>query len=171
MTSRYPHPSFHYGRDQAPYITSDTHFGHTNIIQFMERPFEDAEAMDRNFIESWNLAVPKDAVIWHLGDFGRHHGAELIGLLKKLNGHKHLILGNHDRPKWGFSDSVLDQFAWVGHYAEITVDHQHVVLSHYPFESWNRAYHGTWHFHGFQEANGTPFTCTLLKHLQGLMSC
>ena len=52
------------------FFTSDTHFGHSNIIKFCNRPFKNAEEMDRVLIENWNNKVPEDGLVFHLGDFG-----------------------------------------------------------------------------------------------------
>lgn len=39
------------------FYTSDTHFGHKNIIGFCDRPFDDIEEMNRALIERWNAKV------------------------------------------------------------------------------------------------------------------
>ncbi len=42
-------------------VTSDTHFGHDNIIGYCNRPFDDTAHMDRSLIEAWNREVgPED---------------------------------------------------------------------------------------------------------------
>ena len=52
------------------FFTSDHHFGHANIIQFSNRPFENVEAMNRAMIERWNEKVSPEDEVYHLGDFG-----------------------------------------------------------------------------------------------------
>ena len=79
------------------YVVSDTHFGHSRVIQFESghRPFATIEEHDRELVARWNATVrPKDTV-WHLGDvfFG---GREAHSILAELNGVKRLVLGNHD---------------------------------------------------------------------------
>ena len=36
------------------WFTSDTHFGHKEIIRFTGRPFASVEEMDRELIRRWN---------------------------------------------------------------------------------------------------------------------
>jgi calcineurin-like phosphoesterase family protein len=58
--------------------------------------------MRKMLIEYYNAVVPKDGVCFFLGDMGMLGTSQwerLGGLLKKLNGTKHLILGNHDEMK------------------------------------------------------------------------
>lgn len=78
------------------YFTSDTHFGHTNIIQYEKehRPFSTVEEMNEALIENWNKIVRPNDRVYHLGDFcfGRHN----IDIANRLNGEKRLVMGNHD---------------------------------------------------------------------------
>lgn len=78
------------------FVIGDTHFGHKKILEFEKekRPFKDIEEHDRNLIINWNMVVkPKDTV-WHLGDIA--FGEDNIHTLSRLNGYKHLVMGNHD---------------------------------------------------------------------------
>ena len=78
------------------WFTSDTHFGHKNILEYEKdaRPFDTIEAMNEKIIENWNSVVKPKDIIYHLGDFafGKHN----ILLAKRLNGKKRLVMGNHD---------------------------------------------------------------------------
>ena len=76
------------------YFTSDTHFGHKNIIKYCKRPFKDTYLMNQQLIKNWNSVISPDDLVYHLGDFA-------FGGIKKylpeLNGEIILIRGNHDR--------------------------------------------------------------------------
>ena len=76
------------------YVVADTHLGHAKASYF--RPFENVEIHDRTVIERWNSVVRKHDTVWHLGDvfFGGRDNHEMLGT---LNGHKHLVMGNHDQ--------------------------------------------------------------------------
>jgi len=77
------------------YIISDTHFGHENIIRYCNRPFVSAQEMDEVMIARWNSAVRPQDHVYHLGDVAVSQQV-LNTVMPRLNGHKRLILGNHD---------------------------------------------------------------------------
>ena len=88
------------------FVISDTHFGHSNIIKYCNRPFKDADEMDNILIENWNKTVKDTDIVYHLGDVYMGH-KEPSKILKNLNGHKRLILGNHDNGK---DQNLLNNF-------------------------------------------------------------
>lgn len=78
------------------WFTSDTHYGHTNIISFEKeaRPFETLEEMHDALITNWNSVVGDKDTVYHLGDFC--FGQQYISIAARLKGRKNLVLGNHD---------------------------------------------------------------------------
>lgn len=51
------------------------------------------------FVEKHNEKVKEEDIVWHIGDFcwlRADHHQYYEGLLNKLNGTHHLVLGNHD---------------------------------------------------------------------------
>lgn len=81
------------------YFTADTHFGHHNIIEYCDRPFKSDRHMDKVLIRNWNDIVADDDIVYVLGDLtmkGSEHKSYIKNIIGRLNGHKHLILGNHD---------------------------------------------------------------------------
>lgn len=79
------------------FLISDTHFFHERVLQFepTARPFATVEEMNETLVDNWNKTVSKRDTVWHLGDvcFGHVRNLQII---RRLNGHKNLILGNHD---------------------------------------------------------------------------
>jgi len=82
------------------YFTSDLHLFHENIMKYCNRPWKDVSQMNKGLLSLWNKTVPKDADVFILGDLsllGNDKKDKLGIIVSKLNGHLHLILGNHDR--------------------------------------------------------------------------
>src|SRR5260370_16693943 len=78
------------------FFTADTHFGHGGALGFYRRPFASVAEMDAAMIERWNRAVGPTDSVWHLGDFAIRRSADQVAaLLDRLNGTKHLVIGNN----------------------------------------------------------------------------
>lgn len=60
----------------------------------VRKDFQNAVEGDRAMIERWNATVTPEDHVWHLGDVTMGNN---LSIIKELNGHKRLILGNHDR--------------------------------------------------------------------------
>ena len=78
------------------FFTGDTHFGHRAVIKYGKRPFADVDEMDAEMIRRWNVVVPPNGEVYHLGDVSFRKNAATLAILKRLNGRKHLLEGNHD---------------------------------------------------------------------------
>ena len=127
------------------YFTSDTHFGHANIIRYCDRPFATVEEMDEAMIANWNAVVGRGDEVWHLGDFGWWRDAKRIrSIFSRLNGKKRLIIGNHD----GKETLELPWSAPPSPYAETSVDRQRLVLFHYGLRVWNGMRRGAVQLYG-----------------------
>jgi calcineurin-like phosphoesterase family protein len=141
------------------FFTSDTHFFHKNIIKYCDRPFTSVEEMNEQIVENWNSVVPKDGVVFHLGDVSLTASPKALkSLLDRLNGTKYLIIGNHENDALSKQDI---RETWAGIYDvaeifipddEITYGEQHIVMCHYPMIVWNGSHRGSWqlfgHVHG-----------------------
>lgn len=68
------------------FFISDTHFNHTNIIRFCNRPFKDVSHMNETIISNWNRVVGPEDIIFHLDDFCLDGSAEWVNVLNRLNG-------------------------------------------------------------------------------------
>lgn len=148
------------------YFTSDTHFCDDNIIAYTNRPFKTTDEMDDALIENWNAVVPKDGIVFHLGDFCFGRAGKYNKILKRLNGTIYLVLGNHDirslpeKVEWRFKGIYSQMY--------ITVDGQHIWLNHYPFLCFGGAYKGSWQLFGHVHSGERSVTGIDLPRLEYL---
>jgi calcineurin-like phosphoesterase family protein len=127
------------------FFTSDTHFGHANVIAHCHRPYASADEMDEALIARWNAMVAPGDTVYHLGDFCLRTDREAPWYLDRLNGTVHLVEGNHDGRTVKRHAAC---FASVSLIREISIAGQMIVLCHYPMREWNASYLGAWHLHG-----------------------
>ena len=134
------------------FMTSDLHFFHKNIVQYCGRPWTFEEQTEQ-LISRWNSRVGEYDDVYHLGDFAfasRKQYDQVVEIIKRLNGNIHFIRGNHcDAELWEMIEQTrLPHVVWIKDYAKIRVQGQKVILSHYPYVTWDSAHHGSWHCFG-----------------------
>lgn len=139
------------------YYIADLHLCHSNVNDKLDkRGFENVEKMNEFIIKQWNSKVKKDDEVVILGDFCWKNGETANELLKKLNGIKMLVCGNHD--KNFLKDNRFDKslFKWIKERAEFSDNGRRVVCSHYPEIFYNGQYRGAYmlygHIHDTQDA-------------------
>jgi calcineurin-like phosphoesterase family protein len=134
----------------AVFLVSDTHFGHAGVCRFMRndgetklRPWTDAAEMDEAMVERWNERVGKNDKVYHLGDVVINRKS--LGIMRRLNGDKVLIRGNHDI----FRDDEYRQ-----HFRELRAYHvlNGMILSHIPLHEASLGRFGV-NIHGHLHAN------------------
>ena len=101
--------------------------------------------MNETLIRNWNAVVKPNDDIFHLGDFGFGREKDLCNILRRLNGRKYFLYGNHDKAMYGIT---LQYFEWAKDYYELNFQGQKMILCHYPLATWNKARHGSWMLHG-----------------------
>lgn len=85
------------------WFISDTHFLHANMLKFTDkdgnrvRSFDSLEEMDHCMIQHWNAVVKPQDHVWHLGDVTFQYNGVFNNIMSRLNGHKRLVVGNHDK--------------------------------------------------------------------------
>ena len=145
------------------WATSDTHYGHFNVIKYSNRPFVDAEEMDEALIRNHNEVVKPDDTVIHLGDFAFHQASRIKTILSRLNGKYIFIPGNHDQQFWK-DRRLLDRFENAAILWEVTKPNSQIkynlqaeikygkrgliVLNHYSNLVWNKSHHGALMLHG-----------------------
>jgi calcineurin-like phosphoesterase family protein len=73
---------------------ADLHLSHANMAK--RRGFSSIEEHDEHIIAQWNSVVHKRDITYILGDVTMEKSSP-YPLLDRLNGLKHIVLGNHDR--------------------------------------------------------------------------
>ena len=83
----------------AVWFTADQHFNHENIITYCDRPFKNANKMEHVITKRFNEKVQEDDTVYIVGDLTLAGPAKMSyveGVVRKLNGRKIFIVGNHD---------------------------------------------------------------------------
>ena len=142
------------------WFTSDTHFGHENIIRFCGRPFKNAAEMNEELIRRWNATVPEDGIVFHLGDFCCGGSKKWNEIMYRLNGRIYLILGNHDMKN--IRQGYMGRFEHVTQQMCIRVGGQSIILNHNPFLAYGGAYRDVWQLFG--HVHSGPRSTTGLDH-------
>jgi calcineurin-like phosphoesterase family protein len=134
------------------FFTSDTHFGDPRVLRIDRRPYPNMKEHDEALIALWNETVSPDDEVWHLGDFALPRAHAPDELLARLNGTKHLIIGNND----GSETIEAGGWASVQHYAEMKPEGRHLILCHYPFRTWNQMGRKSIDLHGHSHGRLKP---------------
>lgn len=125
------------------WVTSDTHFGHRNIIDFCKRPWHTVEEMNDGLVDRWNKRVAPSDVVYHLGDVLFGGAATALKYLPRLNGIVKLVPGNHDSRK------LLAQYWEVLEPIHgLNYEGKRFVLCHFPLLSWENMGYGYHMLHG-----------------------
>lgn len=125
------------------YFTSDLHLGHEAVIRMQNRPFINADEMNRVLIDNYNSVVHKDDTVYLLGDICFRIGVEKANeLISSLKGKKYLIRGNHDKK---YDESLFQD---IRDFMTISVNELHISLMHYPMMSWPKSHYGSIMLHG-----------------------
>jgi len=81
----------------STFFTSDWHCFHEKVIEFDNRPFKNISHMHEVLINNYNACVRDNSICYFLGDFAMGNVEKAQSIVKRLNGTKVIILGNHDR--------------------------------------------------------------------------
>ncbi len=126
---------------------SDLHFGHEKVIGFDGRPFENTAQMDEEMIKRWNQAVARKDEVYIIGDFAYRSEHDYSWYLSRLNGIKHLVLGNHDY-RLLKDKAAQSYFQSIHHMITLKEDGREIVLCHYPLLEWRGYFRGSIHIFG-----------------------
>lgn len=141
---------------------SDLHLGHNKICEFEghnRNNCKTVEEHDEWIISQWNSVVTKRDLTWVLGDVA--FNKEGLEKVKRLNGVKHLIFGNHDRES-------LEEYLKVFNKVHGFMKYKNFWLSHAPIHHGSLRnkmnIHG--HLHS-SEVRDPRYYCVSVEKLQG----
>lgn len=147
------------------WFCSDLHVFHRNILKFQKNrrdaigitdDMSDTEQMHKHneyIINMWNMTVKKEDHVYILGDISFGSTEETRKFLEKLRGHKHLVIGNHDKSCKGLENyfesvSQIKEFPIKKYQYDFLDENIYLVLCHFPMVAWNRRLHGAFMVHG-----------------------
>jgi len=156
------------------FFTSDTHYGHSNIVRGTTRwdlsgdtkgqscrDFDTLEEHNKALVEGINKVVGKDDILYHLGDWSFGGLDNIWKFRNQLRVDTiHLIFGNHDhhiRNNKVFSGilealsgkiSAKEMFTTTQDVLEVKLNHKHFFMSHYSHQVWNGSHKGIMHCFG-----------------------
>ena len=132
------------------FFTADEHYGHANIIEYCNRPFQSVQEMDDVLITNHNKIVTANDITVHIGDFcwaSKQKDANKQ-YISKLKGNHIFLAGSHDR--WLPRSS---RYIW-----KETIEGQLIVACHYAMRVWPNSHYNSWqvygHSHGKLEPQG-----------------
>jgi calcineurin-like phosphoesterase family protein len=165
--------------DKKVYITSDLHMGHQKDFVWKDRGYENPRKHDEGLIDTINEIVRPNDILMMLGDFCLNTTVEQFE--KQIESIKcqnvYMMWGNHPNPHFKniykplvkkilginyVEDSEVyplryKNIIYIGNYAEVILNGQFIVLSHYPIYIFNEMAHGSWMLCGHSH-NGCPLT-------------
>lgn len=157
------------------FVTSDIHFNHRAILKYCPHrnvdnvdvsdakniPDSAINKMNELIISNWNSKVKPEDEVFILGDVAMGLIDRSPALIRRLNGTKHLIAGNHDvklvkmckNREPGFENL----FASIDRMKNITVTHNSekypFVMCHFPLVHWEKQNHGAIQLYGHMHSD------------------
>lgn len=138
------------------YFTADTHFYHSNIIKYCNRPFKNIEEMNETLIRNWNSIVKPNDSVYVIGDFVWTYNKNAINnilyVINRLNGYIYLIKGSHDFFERNDLEMLGAETKKLKIYKDsiviIKIKDKEIVLCHYSMRVWPKSHYGSWHLFG-----------------------
>jgi len=132
------------------YYIADLHLGDKRVFDLCGRNIS-IDDYNEKLIYNWNSKVKDTDVVYVLGDIAEYNYAlKGFDIIAKLNGIKHLIVGNHDEDIIRIIglNKFLEYFETVKWLDKIDDNGREVFLSHYPTMDWWNSQYGSYHVYG-----------------------
>lgn len=138
------------------WISSDLHAWHAAVMKFCPdtRRGDDATEMTELMLEKFNSMVKPEDDLYLVGDVSFGGKTKIESFISRLNGRKHLILGNHDYVIRR-QQHLRSYFVRVDERRSVSLGDHRFVMSHEPKAEWADCHKGVIHLHGHLHGNKT----------------
>lgn len=148
------------------FVISDLHLSHKNMA--IKRGFENEFEHDEFIVKQWNNVVSKKDTVWILGDVTMEKSTP-YHILKRLNGFKKVVLGNHDQPQ-----HVPELLKYVNSVCGM-IKYKGFVLTHCPIHEseigrFTKNIHGHVHENSLQDERYINVSCEVVDFTPVLFS-
>ena len=131
--------------------------------------------MDRVLTDNWNARVGADDDVWVLGDVVFERDNNPARYLERLNGHKHLIIGNHDEANALQVDPATGTTRFTDHFETIDFalrrtdeKNRKLWMSHYPLLEGPK---DTWVLYGHIHNHRNQGYWDVLRNMDQAINC
>lgn len=159
---------------QKVFFTSDWHLNHKQEFVWKSRGYTSIQDHNNSILQITNEIVKENDILFNLGDFTLNCSIEdfelFISRIRCQN--VYMLWGNHPNKHYKeiyipciksylgalYNDGMelypirYKNIIYISHYAEIIVNGQYIILSHYPLYSWNHMKGGSFHLHGHEHS-------------------
>lgn len=154
----------------ATFFSGDWHLGHANVLKFCNRPFKDADEMNRAIVSNWNAMVTHEDTGYILGDLTLYEWGWLESMIWRFNGNLKVVPGNHDRrwiksyqergpvPKLEILPPLVSLRLPQSDFEAARIDQvpKCIVLCHYGMRVWDSSHRGSWMLFGHSHLKLPP---------------
>jgi calcineurin-like phosphoesterase family protein len=111
------------------FVTTDTHFGHHQLVSdFQARP----EDFEIRIVYNWHRMIGQDDMVIHLGDLVVGKPVDWTSIVPTLPGRKILVIGNHDKKtiSWYLKNGIdfcCSSFMWEIFGLRILFSHEPII--------------------------------------------
>ncbi len=130
----------------STFFSTDWHIGHTNVLEFDKRPFDNIDKHDETILANYNSIVGSDDDFYYLGDMFMNKNKNAEGFISRMMGKLHFIKGNHDHKDTRKLYAKYGEY--LGQQEKIVIQDQEIILNHFPMRTWDKSHRGSWHLYG-----------------------
>lgn len=150
---------------QKVWFTADTHFRHKNVLKYCSGRAEaggyaadDIGAHDNWLIDKWNSTIGKQDTVYIIGDVSFANQEDSRKIIERLNGRKHLIVGNHDASAQKLNNyfkliTQMEMKVFKASTYNFLEEDFNVFMCHYPMVTWPSKHYGCVDVHGHCHGN------------------